>query len=339
MAVSIGVFDHMDSGDFPPHELYEHRLNLIAVYDAAGFHGYHLAEHHQTSLGMAPSPGLFLAAAIARTKQIRLGTLIYIVPAYSPLRLIEEICMLDHLSRGRFQFGMGRGISPFETAFHGIRSEDSHAMYREAVEIVLKGLTQESLSHSGKYWNYADVPMVLRPFQSPHPPLWVGPPNADGAAAAAERKLNIVINNPRAAARTITDAYIRAYRQAHGDGPMPKMGLVRHIYVGETDADALRIATPAYRRWKLSHVELWRRMGTDNHLWPEQLDEAIAKDGAIIGSPETVIREVNDALAVSGCNYLVGRFAFGNMTYSDTRRSVDLFIREVMPKIGARNQE
>jgi alkanesulfonate monooxygenase SsuD/methylene tetrahydromethanopterin reductase-like flavin-dependent oxidoreductase (luciferase family) len=259
--------------------------------------------------------------------------LIYIVPAYSPLRLIEEICMLDHLSKGRYQFGMGRGISPFETAYHGIRAEDSHAMYREAVDIVLKGLTHETLTHAGTYWNYSDVPMVLRPYQSPHPPLWSGPSNAEGAAVAAERKLNIVVNNPRAAARSITDAYLGAYRTAHGRGTLPKMGLVRHIYVGETDQDALRIATPAYRRWKLSHVELWRRMGSDNHLWPEHLDEAIAKDGAIVGSVETVIREVNDAMAVSGCNYLVGRFAFGNMSYQDTRKSVDLFINQVMPKI------
>ena len=329
MPISIGVFDHMDSGDFAPHELYENRLKLIEAYDAAGFYGYHVAEHHQTSLGMAPSPGVFLAAAAARTTRIKLGPLIYIVPAYSPLRLIEEICMLDHLSKGRYQFGMGRGISPFETAYHGVRIEESHAMYREAVDIVLKGLTQETLSYEGKYWTYKDVPMVLRPFQSPHPPLWSGPSNEEGARTAGERKLNIVMNNPRHLARVINDAYLGAY----GAGGSPMTGLVRHIYVGDTDAEALRIATPAYRRWKLSHVELWRRMGSDNHLWPEQLDEAIAKDGAIVGSPDTVVREINDAMKVSGCNYLVGRFAFGNMGYADTRRSLDLFIRDVMPKI------
>ena len=330
MPISIGVFDHMDSGDFPPHELYENRMKLIEAYDAAGFYGYHVAEHHQTSLGMAPSPGIFLAAAAARTTKIKLGPLIYIVPAYSPLRLIEEICMLDHLSKGRYQFGMGRGISPFETAYHGVRTEESHAMYREAVDIVLKGLTQDTLSHAGTYWNYKDVPMVLRPYQAPHPPLWNGPSNAEGAKTAGERKLNIVINNPRHLARAINDAYLEGY----GQGGAPMMGLVRHIYVGETDAEALRIATPAYRRWKLSHVELWRRMGSDNHLWPEHLDEAVAKDGAIVGSVETVIREINDAVAVSGCNYLVGRFAFGNMSYHDTRKSVDLFISQVMPKIS-----
>lgn len=329
MPISVGVFDHMDSGDFPPHELYENRMKLIEAYDAAGFYGYHVAEHHQTSLGMAPSPGLFLAAVAARTTRIKLGPLIYIVPAYSPLRLIEEICMLDHLSKGRYQFGMGRGISPFETAYHGVRVEDSHAMYREAVDIVLKGLTQDTLSHEGKFWTYKDVPMVLRPYQAPHPPLWYGPSNEEGARTAGARKLNIVINNPRHLARAINDAYLDAY----GAGGNPMMGLVRHIYVGVTDAEALRIATPAYRRWKLSHVELWRRMGSDNHLWPEQLGEAIAKDGAIVGSPETVAREINDAVAVSGCNYLVGRFAFGNMSYQDTRQSVDLFISQVMPKI------
>ena len=98
--VAFGLFDWIDRGKVPLQRLYEERLQLLEVADAAGFFGYHLAEHHATPLGMAPSPALFLTAAAQRTRRIRLGPLVYLLPLYNPLRLIEEVCMLDHLSGG-----------------------------------------------------------------------------------------------------------------------------------------------------------------------------------------------------------------------------------------------
>ena len=110
--MDLGIFDHLDHRDVPLHEFYEGRLRLLERYDEAGFAAYHLAEHHATPLGLAPVPGIFLAAATQRTRRIRLGPCVYCVPLYDPLRLIEEVCMLDHLSHGRFDFGVGRGIVP-----------------------------------------------------------------------------------------------------------------------------------------------------------------------------------------------------------------------------------
>ncbi len=101
-------------------KLYEERLRLLEAADSAGFRGYHLAEHHFTPLGMAPSPALFLAAAAQRTQHLRLGPLGYLLPLYDPLRLIEEVCMLDQLSNGRLDLGFGRGISPYELGYFGV---------------------------------------------------------------------------------------------------------------------------------------------------------------------------------------------------------------------------
>ncbi len=98
--MDLGIFDHLDRRDMPVADFYEHRLRLLEKYDAAGFYSYHLAEHHATPLGLAPMPGIFLAAATQRTRRIRLGPCVYCLPLYNPLRLIEEVCMLDHLSRG-----------------------------------------------------------------------------------------------------------------------------------------------------------------------------------------------------------------------------------------------
>ena len=108
-AVAFGIFDHVDRGDEPLAALFAHRLQLAEAADAAGFRTYHVAEHHATRLGMAPSPGIFLAALAQRTRRLRFGPLVYLLPLYAPLRLIEEVCMLDQLSGGRFELGVGRG--------------------------------------------------------------------------------------------------------------------------------------------------------------------------------------------------------------------------------------
>src|SRR6266540_3588260 len=125
----FGLFDWIDRREAPLGQIYEERLRLLEAADEAGFYCYHLAEHHATPLGMAPSPGLFLAAAAQRTHRIRLGPLVYLLPLYEPLRLIEEVCMLDHLSAGRLELGIGRGVSPYELRCFGVDVADSRAIF------------------------------------------------------------------------------------------------------------------------------------------------------------------------------------------------------------------
>jgi alkanesulfonate monooxygenase SsuD/methylene tetrahydromethanopterin reductase-like flavin-dependent oxidoreductase (luciferase family) len=112
MPLEFGIFDHLDDNGIPLADLFETRLKLTELYDRAGFRSYHIAEHHSTPLGMAPSPSVFLAAVAQRTKRLRFGPLLYVTPMYHPLRVAEEVVMLDHMSRGRFELGLGRGASP-----------------------------------------------------------------------------------------------------------------------------------------------------------------------------------------------------------------------------------
>src|SRR5262249_48616035 len=123
--MKFGVFDHMDRGTLPLGEQYESRLELVEAYERHGFHLYHLAEHHATPLGMAPSPSVFLSAVAQRTKRLRFGPLVYTLPMYHPLRAAEEICMLDHLSRGRLEIGVGRGISAHELTYYGVDPQEA----------------------------------------------------------------------------------------------------------------------------------------------------------------------------------------------------------------------
>src|SRR3954469_5857723 len=131
MTLSFGVFDHLDSSGAPLREFYEDRLNLTELYDRLGFYCYQVAEHHSTPLGMAPSPSVFLSALAQRTKRINFGPLVYTLPLYHPIRLIEEICMLDQMSGGRFQFGVGKGISPIEVRYYGLDPEKLGSMFIE----------------------------------------------------------------------------------------------------------------------------------------------------------------------------------------------------------------
>ncbi len=127
--MEFGVFDHLDRGDLPLKEYYEERLKVIEAYDRGGFYAYHVAEHHSTPLGMAPSPSVFLAAVAQRTRRLRFGPMVYALPFYHPIRLIEEICMLDQISGGRLELGFGRGASPLELELYGQNPTDSQRIY------------------------------------------------------------------------------------------------------------------------------------------------------------------------------------------------------------------
>src|SRR6516162_5891209 len=168
--MEFGVFDHLDRDDQALGDFYRARLEIVEAYDRLGFYGYHLAEHHATPLGMAPSPSVFLAAVAQRTRRLRFGPLVYALPLYHPLRLIEEICMLDQMSGGRLEIGFGRGSSPSELVYYGQDPALAQKIYAEALELVLQGLTQPVLIFHGEFFHVDDVPMELAPLQKPHPP-------------------------------------------------------------------------------------------------------------------------------------------------------------------------
>ena len=136
----FGIFEHMDDSGVPLSQQIAERMQLVEAYDRLGFSAYHLAEHHGTPLGLAPSPGLFMAAIAQRTRRLRFGPLVYLLPLYHPLRLIEEICMLDQMSGGRLELGVGRGVSPIEVGFYGVDPADGPRQFPEALRVVKQGL-------------------------------------------------------------------------------------------------------------------------------------------------------------------------------------------------------
>jgi alkanesulfonate monooxygenase SsuD/methylene tetrahydromethanopterin reductase-like flavin-dependent oxidoreductase (luciferase family) len=337
--MKLGIFDHMDRGLAPLDRFFEERLKLVEAYDRAGFYGYHVAEHHATPLGVAPSPGVWLAAIAQRTKRLRFGPLVYLLPLYHPIKLLEEICMLDQISSGRFLLGVGRGISPIELRYYGLDPEETPAMYAEALEVILRGMTSPLLNFEGKYYRYRDVPMELTPFQRPHPPLWYGLGRVEAIPWAAKNRVNIVGNLPGPGMRALTDSY-RAEWDALGNDPaeLPLMGVGRHVVVAHTEKEALEIARRGYDKWRASFMKLWTQHGQTpvmHALFPERFEDAEAQGRAVAGTPDKVRDFLQQSVDDAGLNYLLCRFAFGDITGDESLNSIDLFTRHVMSDIIA----
>ena len=258
MALQFGIFDHVDDNGTPLADLFETRLKLVEQYDRSGFRSYHIAEHHSTPLGMAPSPSVFLAAVAQRSRRLRFGPLLYVTPMYHPLRVAEEVVMLDHMSRGRLELGLGRGASPIEIAGFDVDPADAPAMNREATDLILKALTSEVVSHEGKFYRCKNVRIEARPLQQPYPPLWFAPTEPGRAADAARLKGNMVTLIPNAGVKALTEAY-RAAWQAQGDkaADLPLLGVFRHVVVADSDGKARDLARPAYRQWRRHMAFLW----------------------------------------------------------------------------------
>jgi alkanesulfonate monooxygenase SsuD/methylene tetrahydromethanopterin reductase-like flavin-dependent oxidoreductase (luciferase family) len=334
----IGVFDHVDRRpDISLQQYYEDRMAAVEAFDAAGFHSYHVAEHHATPLGMAPSPSVYLAAVAQRTKRLRFGPLVYQLPIYHPLRLIEEIRMLDQMSGGRLDIGFGRGASPIELEIFGMPAEKSFAVYEESLNLMMQGLQCDgSFSFKGEFHSFEDVPIALEAFQKPHPPIWYGMHAPESAARAARRGLNVVSLDDAPMTHDMTVAFREAWAESQGGAPEPKIGIGRFIVVGETEEDALRIARRAYPIWHDSFNYLFRRRGSvPRHQRPREWDGIVAEQRALASTPEKIAAWVAEDVERSGANYLVGQFVFGDMTLEETLRSIRLFSDEVLPALGA----
>jgi alkanesulfonate monooxygenase SsuD/methylene tetrahydromethanopterin reductase-like flavin-dependent oxidoreductase (luciferase family) len=332
--MQFGVFDQNDLGIHPLGEQYEKRLKLIEFYDQAGFRAYHMSEHHSTPLSMTPSPSVFLAAAAQRTKRLRLGALVYVLPAHHPLRLAEEICMLDHLSNGRLDVGVGRGASPHELEHFGADPDQAPAMYVEAYEVIKQALTRQEVNFKGKYFSFANVPIEMKPAQPPHPPFFYAVPMPEGAVWPAQNGINIVGGGPVAKVREISDRY-RAEWTAAGNTleTIPLVGINRFVVAADTDKEAMEIGRRAWPVFYRNFMTLWKKHGTTPRYArvPDDFDSAVDNRAAIVGSPGTIRDAVRGMADEADVSYFIAQFSFGNLTHDEVMHSAGIFAREVIP--------
>ena len=345
--MKVGLFDHVENGERSLTTLFDERLRFAEAAEAAGFYCLHVAEHHQTPLNMVPVPGVYLGTLARATRRMRLGPLVYLLPLYSPLRLIEEICMLDHLSHGRLDVGVGRGVSPYELKFHNVEHDQSRDIFIDAFNCIRAGLTTDRLTYKGDTYVYENVPIALHPLQQPHPPFWYASSSAIGSTWGGEHGLHFVTLGPTASAKANIAAYKTALAK-RGAPVQPKpefsgggvVGVMRHIFIADTDAEAHRLGKPAMD-YHLGNMNWLRVNQGDTNLTSrlkiphgENFEDCLANGSVIAGSPQTVRSAIERQVNELGVNYLVTYLFLGTMTLGDALRSLELFRTEVMPHLA-----
>ncbi len=345
--MKIGLFDHVEDGQRPVSTLFDERLQFAAAADEAGFYCLHVAEHHATPLNMVPVPGVYLAALARATKRMRLGPLVYLLPLYSPLRLIEEICMLDHLSYGRLDVGVGRGVSPYELEFHNVAHDNSRDIFIDAFRCISAGLTGDTFTYTSGRFAYKNVPIALRPLQQPQPPFWYASSSEVGSTWAGEQGLHFVTLGPTPMAKANITAF-KAALAKRGAPAQPKgefpggavIGVQRHIFVADTDAEAHSVFKPAMEA-HLVNLN-WLRVQQNDTGPTSRLkiphgtsyEDMVAHGGVIAGSPQTVRAEIERQVGELGINYLLTYLFLGTMSLAEALRSLSLFRTEVMPHLA-----
>lgn len=345
--LEFGVFDWIDTHPgMTPAEVYDLRLGLLAEADRGVFTTYHVAEHHGAPLGLAPSPAVFLAAAARTTERIRLAPTTFIVPLYDPLRLVQEIGMLDQLSHGRLDIGVGKGSSPIEAAMYGLTPPETAARFDEWMPAIVEAMETGSFRRPGS--GAAAIPLHVPVYQRPHPPLWYPTSNAASIPRLGDEGYNVLfgfgfvspgLETVREQSRVFFERF-RASAAAGGvryslPGRTPRFGILRHVVVAPTDDEALDLARPAFDAHYDSFTHLWRLHGSDRTPGPLDFDDLVAEGKLLVGSPATVAEQVARAVTDGEINYLAGAFAWGSLDREPSLRSLRLFRDEVVPAVLA----
>jgi alkanesulfonate monooxygenase SsuD/methylene tetrahydromethanopterin reductase-like flavin-dependent oxidoreductase (luciferase family) len=224
--------------------VYERALQRIDIMDKTGYDAVWLAEHHFTTYSVCPSVHMMGLHVANRTQHLRIGTGISLAAFYHPLRLAEEVALLDVLSGGRVNWGAGRGFDPTEFKAFGVPPEESYARFREAVEIVLAAWKNPRLTWAGNYWHFDDVEVLPKPLQQPHPPTWLAAASPDALRWAGAQGYSIMLG-PHAH-YTHMAQHREIYRkelEAHGHTIAARdIPMARLIAVAATEREAEDIA-------------------------------------------------------------------------------------------------
>lgn len=346
--LEFGLFDWVDAAPgLPTAELYDARLRVLAEADKGSFSRYHLAEHHGTPLGLSPSPSVFIAAAARETERIRLAPTTFIVPLYDPLRLVQEICMLDQLSHGRLDIGVGKGSSPIEAAMYGLTPADTAGRFESMFPAIVEALETGTFRRPGADGTAAEaVPLHVPVYQRPHPPLWYPTSNAASIPRLGDEGYNVLFgfgftSPPLEVVREQSRVFFDHFGQSAARGGVryslpgspPRFGMLRHVLVAETDDAAVALARPAFEAHHESFTHLWRVHGSDRFTGPADFDALVAEHKLFVGSPQTVAEQVAHARDVGEINYFAGAFAWGSLDVETALSSVRLFRDEVVPAV------
>jgi alkanesulfonate monooxygenase SsuD/methylene tetrahydromethanopterin reductase-like flavin-dependent oxidoreductase (luciferase family) len=348
MTLQFGLFDHIEGiVGASMHDVLQGRLELVKTADEAGFFAYHLAEHHGSDLCLTPNQEIFLAAAAQVTKQIRLGPLVKILPIHHPLRVIEDICILDQLSGGRVEYGVGRGIAPIEHYWFDGDWFASREKFEDALGIVAEGLrTGRVDSVESKFYDFPEIEVTLDTFQKPMPPFWY-PGNA---TVAGRHGMGLVWPGeiPEEAHAAYLDAWHNPGDAVRVDGPnsRPRVASTVMLGLGNTVEEARRFTHLGYeglfRRVRSVHVHDSLVLTPEEIVASKNPLQAIAElpmDHPILeqmvaewaGTPEVIVAKLKTLEARGLSDYVVLQLPTGDQSFAEAKHVLEMFITEVMP--------
>lgn len=341
---TFGIFDHIeDIPGTPTAQLFKDRLELIKQADEAGFTGFHLAEHHGSDLCMAPNQEVFIAAASQVTKNIRLGPLVKLLPLHHPVRILEDMCVIDNLTEGRLDFGVGRGVAPIEHYWFGSNWPESKARFEDTLGIICDALaTGEISSANSKFHNFPTVPLATKPYQDPIPFWYPGSP-----VTAGRHGMSLMWPGP--IDEQAYELYVETWHKHKGDtmrvdGPdsEPRVGCTMLLAIAPTTAEALDIA----RRGMDGLLRRAHNVHEHDHevLPADECDAALGPLRGIMahiedaidagaGTVDQIAERFADILEPGRTDYIVLQIPTGDMTLAEAKRTMDLFVTEVKPQL------
>ena len=337
---------------------YDEHIRQARMMDELGYRYYWIIEHQASYIGAITAPTVFLTAVAAATERIHVGAMIWQLPFHNPMRLAQEVATLDHLSKGRVEFGSGLGTHEHEFIRWGINYYDRHAASEEAMKVIEDAWTKPEVTHRGRFWQYEEMLPMPKPYQEPHPPIWIACHSMRAFEWAAERN-NDVATNISTDDELVEklEHYRRIWSECGHPGPMPRQMIVRVVHVAETDEKARAEAEPyllEYYGIDREHVVNTRigfgsdprGKGTDNTRYTRANGRIFAqarqsygfwiKNGlALIGSPETVARIIGETQERLGFTVWAGSHHIGRMPTEFVDNSIRLFGEQVIPAFDA----
>lgn len=315
-----GVTDSQIYGDF---------IDYVCEAEELGYHSVFLVEHHFTGLAQVSASLNLLTYLAAKTTRMRLGTAVIVLPWHNPALLAEQAATLDLLSKGRFDFGIGRGYRHNEFAGFCIPPEEAEERYQETVEFLRKAWTTPGrFSHHGKFWNFEDIVIEPPPVQKPHPPFWVGAGSPPNIRKAGEQGFNLLLDAygpPDVVGERI--GHYRAAVESQGRVFNPHhVGVTRALHVAHNQRER-EFAYEQRAKFLLGIQSLAADPKRPSSIaLPASLEETArsTEASALIGKPDEIIRRVQD-LKDAGVEYVL------LLDVGGSREALRLFAREVMP--------
>ncbi len=357
--LEFGVWDQMQTYEVmqaaTAAEVYEKHILQAQLMERVGFEYYWTLEHQGSYVGAVTSPQMFLLAVARHTESLRLGTMIWQLPFHHPIRLAQDIATLDHLSGGRVEFGTGIGVHEHEFMRWGLDFYSRQEMGEEMLDIIeLAWGGDGTVTYEGKYWQIDEALIQPPPLQKPHPPIWAAVHSPRAIDFAAQRGYHMAqnIDTDDSMAQKFAD-WREAWKGYGHKGPMPRQFLMRVVHVAETDelaheqAQAYLLEANTLGRELVSSSRLGfgshpRGMGHEDsedirergRIFREcsrSYDFWLDNGLALVGSPESVARQIAEGRERIGYDHFAGKFHIGRMPHDMVESSITLFGQEVIP--------